>query len=353
MIYLFLNADEYLAHSRLAQIKLALGDPEMADLNTTVFEGTTAAAEITAQAGMMPFLSERRLVIARGFLDSLDKRMAASKEATSAAHTDAARFFADLPHLPDLCDLVLLDRDLDKRRGLWKGFTIAAKDGKPEQKVFGIEAAIKAGTIKQEELATPDPKTLPGWINQRAKERKIAIDGRAVQMLADFVGADLRRLDNELEKLNLYTDGKPITPEAIKLMVADASEAVIWELTDALSQRNPRNAITAIYELRQGPNASSSGNPFYLLTMIARQYRTIIKVKDAMQNIRGDENAIAKAIGESPYPVKKAMAQVGRYSWPELDRVMERLLEVDFAMKTGANQETEIDVLIAELTRKN
>lgn len=352
MIRLFLNADEYLVYQRLAALKQTLGDADMVDLNTTNYDSSASAAQITSQAAMMPFLAEKRLLLVSGYLDALDKRMAASKDANSAAHSEAARLLGDLPTVPDSCELIFIDNQVDKRRGLWKGFTIPAKDGKPEHKLAGLEAQGKAGTISIEELSPPDAKALPGWIQQRAKEKKIAIDGRAVQMMAEFVGADLRRLDNELEKLSLYSDGKPITPEAVKLMIADASEAVIWELTEAISQRNPRAAITALYELRQGPNASSSGNPFYLLTMIARQFRTIIKVKDAMQTMSGDEFAVAKAIGESPYPVKKAMAQVGRYSWAELDRVMERLLHADYAMKTGADQETEIDLVVAELTKK-
>lgn len=352
MVHLFLNADEYLVHQRLRALKRTLGEADMVDLNTSTYDGSASAAEISSQAAMMPFLAEKRLLLVNGFLDALDKRMAASKDAGSAAHSEAARLLTDLPTIPDSCELIFIDSQVDKRRGLWKGFTVPAKDGKPEIKLAGLEALGKAGKITIEEVGAPDAKALPGWIQQRAREKKIAIDGRAVQMLAEFVGVDLRRLDNELEKLSLYCDGKPITPEAIKLMVADASEAVIWELTEALSQRNPRNAIASLYELRQGANASSSGNPFYLLTMIARQYRTIIKVKDAMQTIRGDEFAVAKAIGESPYPVKKAMAQVGRYSWPELDHVMERLLQADYAMKTGADQDTEIDLVIAELTKK-
>ncbi|MFN8443655.1 MAG: DNA polymerase III subunit delta [Caldilineaceae bacterium] len=352
MIRLFLNADEYLVQERLTALKHSLGDADMVDLNTTIFDASATAAEIAAQAAMMPFLSEKRLVIVRGYLDALDKRMAASKDTHSNAHAEVARLGMELTTIPDSCEVIFIDSQVDKRRGLWKGFTIPAKEGKAENKVLGLEGLSKAKTITIEELAAPDAKALPGWIQQRAKEKKVAIDGKAVQMLAEFVGADLRRLDNELEKLSLYTDGKTITAEAIKLMVADVSEAVIWELTESLSQRNPRGAMAALYELRQGPNASSSGNPFYLLTMIARQFRTIIKVKDAMQSMQGDEFAVAKEIGENPFPVKKAMAQVGRYSWPELDRIMERLLQADYAMKTGADQDTEIDLVVAELTKK-
>lgn len=166
-------------------------------------------------------------------------------------------------------------------------------------------------------------------------------------MLADFVGPHLRQLDNELEKLALYASGRAVTADDVKRLVSDVGEALIWDLTDALSQRNGRGALTALYELRR-----SDANLFQLLTMIARQYRIIIKVKEALGRSGGDEYAIAERIGEKPYPVKKAMAQASKYTSAELDAVLDRLLVTDYAMKSGADAETAIDLLVAELTRK-
>jgi len=346
MIYLLLNCDEYLTAERLAALKAALGDAEMADLNTTVLEGERIrAADLLAQASMMPFLAPRRLLIVNGYLDQLDKRMAASKSLESAAYAEAAQLLGELPHIPDTCDLILRDA-VDKRRHLWKGFSLPQSEKSPARKISGLEALIKEQQVKLETLEAPEAKTLPGWIQARTKARKIAIDGRAIQMLADFVGPNLRQLDNEVEKLATYAANRPITADDVKLLVSDASEALIWDMTDALSQRNPRNAIHSLYELRRG-----DVNPFYLLTMITRQYRIMIKVKEAMRH-GGNEYDVAGRIGEKPYSAKKAMAQANKYSFQELETVMDRLLTADYAMKTGTDADTEIDILIAELTRK-
>ena len=153
--------------------------------------------------------------------------------------------------------------------------------------------------------------------------------------------------NNELHKLATFAGQRPITVDDVKLLVSDASEALIWNLTDALSQRNGRRAMHSLYELRRG-----DANAFYLLTMVARQYRILLKVKSAMHKTRGNEYDIAKVVGEKPYSVKKAMGQSNSYTQGELIDIMERLLEADFAMKTGADPETEIDLLIAELTQK-
>ena len=102
----------------------------------------------------------------------------------------------------------------------------------------------------------------------------------------------------------------------------------------------------ALYALRR-----NDANPFYLLTMITRQYRIMIKVKDETARQPGNEYDIAGRVGESPFPVKKAMAQSRNYALAQLEGIMDRLLLSDFAMKSGANPETELDILVAELTK--
>lgn len=348
MIYLQLNCDEYLGTQRILELKRALGDADMADLNTATLQGDQVnAADILGEASMMPFLAPKRLILVYGALDSLDKRMAAGKGTDSAAHLMAAQLLDGLAALPETCDVVFIDNNVDKRRVLWKGFTIPAREERPERKVAGLDELIKQQVIIQEALNTPDAKALPGWLHAYARSHKIQIEGRATQTLAEFVGPNLRQLHNELMKLATYTGDRSITVEDVKLLVSDASEALIWDLTDALSRRNGRQAMYSLYELRRG-----DANPFYLLTMIARQYRIMLKVRSAMQQTRGNEYDIAKLVGEKPYSVKKAMGQAQQYPMHDLIAIMDRLLETDYAMKTGADPETEIDLLIAELTQK-
>jgi DNA polymerase-3 subunit delta len=346
MIYLFLAPDEYLLAERLAQIKAGLGDPELAGLNTVDLAGaSTGVATVLAEASTMPFLTSRRLVIVRGLLDHLERRLAASTQAESAAHQEAALLLEGLGALPDSSDLVFVDNSVDKRRILWKGGTLPAARGRSERKVAGLEALVKAGTVRAEELAAPDPKSLPVWIQQRARARAIAIDGGAVAVLADLVGPNLRQLDNELEKLALYAFHRTITPQDVRAMVADAGEEMIWNLTDALGQRNARGAMRALRELRRNDQ-----NPIGLIAAIARQYRLLLQVKTLLDAGMGDRFEIAKRLGEKPFPVEKAMRLAGRYPYAEIESILERLLEADAAMKSGADQDTEIDVVVAELT---
>ncbi len=346
MNYLLLNADEFLATQQIAALKESMGDAEVADLNTATLDGAqTSVSQILGEASMMPFLAERRLIIVRGLLTSLERRMSASKSTDSAAHADAALLLNGLGQISDMTDLVLIEeKAIDKRRHLWKGFGLGDADA---VKVAGIADLIKSGDLTVSEQSTPDARDMPAWIRKRARDKDIAIDGRSIQMLAEYVGPNLRQMDNELDKLAAYASGRSISGDDVKLLVSDASEAVIWNLTDALSQRNSRLAMQTVYELRR-----NDANPFYLLTMMARQYRIIIKVKEAMHSGMRSEYEIAKRVKESPYPVKKSMGHARSYTFDQLDAIMESLLRADFAMKTGADPDTELDLLIAGLTQK-
>jgi DNA polymerase III subunit delta len=350
MIYIFAGGDEFLATQRLAELKAALGNPELADLNTTELPANQAtAASILGQASMMPFLTERRLVVVRGYLGSLEKRLAQSKSAESSVHEELYQLLSRLEEVPDSCDLVFVEESLDKRRPVWRGVQLPKNDRHAEErKAPGLEEQVKQQRVQLEVQGTPDPKALPGWIQQRAKLKGVEIEPRAAHLLANYVGGNLRQMENELDKLAAYARGRGITAQDVNLLVSDASEAIIWDLTDALSQRNAAKAMQSLYALRR-----RDANAFYLLTMIANQYRTMLKVKEAMNlGLGRNEDDIAKELKAKPYPVKKAMQQASQYSFKHLEAVFNRLLESDFAMKTGADPETELDILIADLTRR-
>ena len=335
--YLFLAPDEFLLGQRLGQLKQALGDAEMASLNLAELEGARSkASDILYHAGALPFLAERRLIIVRGYLAHLESRLGTAKAPNRTAQAEARQILEGLADPAFSNDLVFIEDKLDKRRVIWRGL-----DG-----LAGLEKLSKDGLLAVEELNTPDARALPAWIANTARQDGIEIDGRAVQMLAIYVGADLRRLTLELDKLRAYAAGRSITTNDVQRLVSDTSEALIWDLTDAIGQRDGRKAMRALYALRR-----NDANPFYLLTMITRQYRIMIKVKDETARASGNEYDIAGRVGERPFPVKKAMAQSRNYALPQLEGILDRLLSSDFAMKTGADPNTEIDILVAELTQ--
>ena len=107
MIHLLLGADEYLAAEWLAAQKAALGDPELAGLNTVELTGNQPAATVLGEAAMMPFLCDRRLLIVRGLFDAYEKRMAASKSDAATVYVEMAHLLDGLRGVPATCVLFL------------------------------------------------------------------------------------------------------------------------------------------------------------------------------------------------------------------------------------------------------
>ncbi|MGC4031559.1 MAG: DNA polymerase III subunit delta [Tepidisphaeraceae bacterium] len=92
---------------------------------------------------------------------------------------------------------------------------------------------VKHGKV--EPCEPPKDRDLARWVIERAKTaHKTAIDPAAAQSLADLVGADLGRLDNEIAKLALMTDGR-VTENEVNASVVFQREQQMWQMTDELT----------------------------------------------------------------------------------------------------------------------
>jgi DNA polymerase III delta subunit len=90
------------------------------------------------------------------------------------------------------------------------------------------------------------PKDITSWIVQRARSaHELTVKPDAARVLLDLVGADLGRLDNELAKLALQTEGANVAVDAssIQRTVVFQREQEIYEMTNALAAGDVREAI--------------------------------------------------------------------------------------------------------------
>jgi len=95
------------------------------------------------------------------------------------------------------------------------------------------------------------PFQAPAWIAHRAQEGYgKTIDPAAVTRLAELIGPDLQRLDNELAKLSLYEPDAPaIGVRAVDALVGFQHEQQIWEMIGALAERDAPTALRKIEEI--------------------------------------------------------------------------------------------------------
>jgi DNA polymerase-3 subunit delta len=381
MIHLFLNCDEFLASQQIGAIKRQFVEQALAPYsaggrvpsaderaaalagaaaNTVEMDGSTVRGpDILAAAMTVSLFAEPRLIIVRGYLATLRERIARSKDETSAAWLEYTSFVNALGDLPAETGLILYDQLPARRsaRGKGQGDGSEEDQGAPGGKALEMDikllTRLPAEVLTQYNLPTPRAggrdAALEGWIEQHASTKGMRLQGPIVHMLTDRIGADLRRIDNELEKLSLYAGDRPITDADVRLMVADLGDEAIWGLTDGLSERNSAKAFRTLAELW-----ADDKTPFMVMGSIAANYRLILRVKAAQEAGMRSAGEIAKAIGSrSEYPVTKAMRVTGRYSNRELENVMERMLDANQAMVTGAEPELEIELLVADLTLRH
>ena len=342
MFYLFHGDDEFTSREHVKKLR----ESGKFEYNQDTYNGSdTDLATITTTTDTMPFLTEQRLVLVeglpkrkRGEATEVAAKPTAESEATAkggkgkkgkktkATALTRAGFEKALaehvPSMPDTTVLVLLvDEVIDAANPL-------------------VKAAEKHGKVVQ--CTLPKGAALENWISKRAKNNGVKISSEASSLLANFVGNHLRLLSNEIDKLASYVgEGKTINADDVRKLSAQVQEARIFDLTDALAQRNRKQALNILHDL-----LSDGEPPIKLIFTITSQVRTLLLVKELSQ--KGMRSAaIASAIGAAPFMVEKALRQVGNFTMPQLEEAYRQLLSTDGALKRSRIEpEMALDLLV-------
>lgn len=186
---------------------------------------------------------------------------------------------------------------------------------------------------------------LINWLKAEAKNNHSEIDSAAAQNLISLVGADPWLLYHEITKLSHYQKNKKISVVDVKKFVSgNLIDENIFALTDAISQKNKSVAVRILEE------QARAGVPLeYMLVMIRRQIRILKQLKQA--DLAGNTaTEITTAFKLHPFVVKKGLEQARRFPESDLEKLMQKLMDIDRANKIGQGDPwTLIDLLIAEI----
>jgi len=325
MFYVFHGDDDFTRGEELSRLASRMGDPQMADLNTTRLDGQTVAwDELLYHCSTIPFLAERRLVIVTGLLTRLAHRNRSAEDTSFLEN-----LVEYLPDLPPTTRLVFVE----------------------DRQLAGKHPVITLARSEDEGYEKPFPKltgtALTQWVQQRVRQKGGEIDGRTAQMLCTYVEGDLHQLRQEIEKLTAYTDReRAITEADIQLLTPQARHANIFNMVDALGRRDGKTASQIYHDL-----VATGSHPLALLSMITRQFRLMIQVKELAAKYHTHQ-AIARELGQNPYPIRKILSQSTNYTIAQLHTVYHKLLDTDVAIKMGRLEPIlAIDMLIAGLGR--
>ena len=159
--------------------------------------------------------------------------------------------------------------ETDKRRSFYKGLSKLA-----DMHVFDKLDSSKNGW--EEEAAA--------IVRARCRERGLELSGDASELFTLLTGGDTRQIDNELEKLDLFLgpDERRVDAETVRLLVPMSRAGVIFELGNAISQRDLERALKLIDQLLfQGESAIG-----LLLVAIVPTVRNLLLAKDLQVRYR-------------------------------------------------------------------
>jgi len=167
-------------------------------------------------------------------------------------------------------------------------------------------------------------------LDRMARAAKIAIEPAAAEALVEALAADVGRIAVELEKLRLY--GKPITVDALPLLVPDARQSTIFALVNALGRRDRARSLDALDSLvREGEYLPLA------LTFLAGQFRMALVAKEA--NLKG-ASQVQSHFQRAGVPMWGSRAEqvavtAAKFSKPQLERGLTLIFEADRDLRSA------------------
>ena len=329
MLYILYGEDDYSRQRALDEIKSTIGDETALATNTTVLDAPQATIDqLRSVAEAMPFLAEKRLVIIQGLLERFEARAKSGRRKKTASVSNRQsdhRSLADyLAAIPDSTVAVLVDGKISNKNPL-----LGALSAKAKVKSFPLL----------------DKEKLNQWINKRVVDSGGSISQSAVGLLTSYVGSNLWVMASEIDKLVLFTGGRQIEADDVRQVVSYVQEGSVFNLVDAILEFRGGMAEKLAEQLLQ-----RGASPAYLLVMLTRQLRLVVRVKELKNQRRPEAEIMGRLEMTSPFILRRTLEQASRYSLARLKEVYHRLLETDLAIKTGKyNAELALNILIAEL----
>ncbi len=335
-VYLLYGDDE-VSLSEFVRDRLIskLGDPALADLNLTRFDGRSVTlADLRGAGSALPFLASRRLVIVTGYLSGLAKRPGGKREAESLV-----KFFAELPPSTALVFVEVLE-PMDGR---------GREDplGKSPVVQWARSAGPAAAFVRAFEM--PRGAGLPGWVMRRARKQGGQFTPQAAETLAEAVGDLPRLLDSEILKLLTYANfERPVEPEDVERLTPYAGQPNIFTMVDALGHGDGSTAFKELHRLLEGKSPTEAY--LSIFPMIVRQFRLLLQAREALES-GGGERELARALRLHPYVAEKIARQSQNFTLPALEAIYHKLLEVDEKYKTGQLEgPAALDLLVGDLS---
>jgi DNA polymerase-3 subunit delta len=287
--------------------------------------GETPLAEALDDAASLGLFASRRLLWLRHAEVLLPKRRAAAAgedDADGGPRTTGRHSLEEVSayfQRPQPATLVVFEAT---------SFDLADRDDL--RKVERLEKLLPIPSVRLDRLPTAQAARC---LVQEARAGGFKLDGEAARTLAESCAGDLARAARELEKLALYAAGRAeITTTDVEKLVTPESSFAIWELSDAIGERDARRALRLVQDMLQ-----QDVSPLLLTSLIAGQVRKLLKVKE----------------GAREWVHPNVRDQARKFTVAELSGALEKLFEADVALRSSPPDERVVlERLVLDLARK-
>ena len=158
---------------------------------------------------------------------------------------------------------------------------------------------------------------LPEWTSQMVESKGLTINHNALLLLVDHIGNDLSRLKNEVDKLSINLAGKKnITEADIEKYIGISKDYNVFELQDAISEKNLPKAIRIIQYFQANPKAG----PLQLI--LPTLYNYFSKIYMAASTPDVSEKFLRPLFYNNPFAVKQAIVAINNYGFSGAEKII-------------------------------
>ncbi len=169
---------------------------------------------------------------------------------------------------------------------------------------------------------------IPDWINKYLQNRGYSISPKASQIMSDFLGNDLSKVKNELEKLMIsLPSGSKITENEVEDKIGISKDFNVFELQKALGRKD----ILKTNQIINYFGANKKDNPLVMVVTILYSFFTkLLKYHYATDK---SKNNIASVLGVNPFFVGDYQEAASNYSIAAIVQIIAVLREYDLKSK--------------------
>jgi DNA polymerase-3 subunit delta len=277
------------------------------------------AVQLIETARRFPMMSAQQVIIVR--------------EAQQMKDIDMLEVYAKAPMPSTILAICYKGKSVDKRKGFYK---TVAKMGE----------VLETAQLYDNEVAS--------WIATYLNEKGGTIDQTAGAILVEYLGNDLSKIANELDKLLtlLPENNKHITGEHIEKNIGVSRDYNVFELNKAITQRHILKAFRIVQHFSKNPN----DNPIVLtLGALFTHFLKILKLHLLKRNHRGatpPPGETAALLGVNPYFLREYEEAVRYYPFAKTVEIISLLREYDMRSKGRNNGAADHGELLRELVAK-